>query len=830
MTGGFLTLLQKIGLISEEMTPPRKITGLLKYLVSIIAVSFSYFFIHIAFFGPPVAEIFKGTFMVGVAVLTILVYKVRLKPIREGFVLLDELISVLSMAIMCCLFAIWFYWYYFDNTELWREFSGTRIIFVALVGALIGVGLYWRDATRKEIPDGLILTDWLYIVAAVSPIIWWIMTSDELTARVGSPVPVQVIIFSGLLVAVSFDIARRIVGPVIPIIGLLFLIYSFAPVAQLSPGLFKHQGYGLARVMEFLMLEADGMTGLIIEVFAVFVVIFVIVGAFLEKTGLGELFIDTTYRITGGRTGGPGLASVTSSGLFGMISGSGVANVVTTGTFTIPLMKRVGYRPEFAGAVEASASTGGAYMPPIMGAGAFLLAQLTEISYFEVIKIALIPALFYYLSVGLIVYVRAVKLGLHGVPVSELPSWSRILPRLPLLLPVPFMVYYLVLGDSAFLAAVKTICLIVLLKASDLLLHIQTPWADRTNKIFLVLAVLFGIISYLFGLKIGAPFTWFADTLRGLNYGDSLLWTVFAFIALKLGEIVVAAFMSESRISDSDGNDVIVSGSSMFKELGQNVVELVRVIWLAMEAGARNTLVIGCIAGVLGILLSSATQSDLPGRISAVLIELSFGLLPLTIFWVIVAGYVVGMGLPIVASYVILVIFSVAALTNLGVPTIAAHLICYWVAVVSAVTPPVALAAYAASAIAKSDPIKTGTESVKLSSMIFVMPFLFVYTPLLLEGSRLDISLTVIACMFGIIAWATFLEGFTFRKTNTMERLILCVSASCLLLPVDHLITYLFGIDGEFRYQLNIVGIILIASTLFMQKSRQRLEASPGKV
>ena len=148
--------------------------------------------------------------------------------------------------------------------------------------------------------------------------------------------------------------------------------------------------------------------------------IFVIIGAFLEKTGLGALFIDTTYRLTGQRTGGPGLASVTSSGLFGMISGSGVANVVTTGTFTIPLMKRGGYKPEFAGAVEAAASTGGAYMPPIMGAGAFLLAQLTETSYFDIIKIALIPALLYSLSVGLIVYIRAKRMGLHGVPKEEI--------------------------------------------------------------------------------------------------------------------------------------------------------------------------------------------------------------------------------------------------------------------------------------------------------------------------------------------------------------------------------------------------------------------------
>ena len=209
------------------------------------------------------------------------------------------------------------------------------------------------------------------------------------------------------------------------------------------PGLLNHLGYPLDRVMEFLMLSPDGITGLIIGVFASYIVIFVVLGAFLEKTGLGSLIIDATYRITGQRTGGPGLAAVISSGFFGMISGSGVANVVTTGTFTIPLMRRVGYRPEFAGAVEAAASNGGSYMPPIMGAGAFLLAELTETSYYEIIKIALFPALLYYLSIGLAVYFRAAKRGLHGVPASELPPWHRIIPRLHLLLPIPIMVFLL---------------------------------------------------------------------------------------------------------------------------------------------------------------------------------------------------------------------------------------------------------------------------------------------------------------------------------------------------------------------------------------------------
>ncbi len=325
-----------------------------------------------------------------------------------------------------------------------------------------------------------------------------------------------------MLAAASFEIARRIVGPIIPLIGFLFFIYSFEPIAQSMPGLLWHAGLSVERVMEFLMLSTDGMTGLIIEVFATYIVIFVILGAFLEKTGLGSLIIDAAYRLTGQRTGGPGLAAVTSSGLFGMISGSGVANVVTTGTFTIPLMKRVGYRAEFAGAVEAAASTGGAYMPPIMGAGAFLLAELTETSYFTIVKIALMPALLYYLSVGLIVYFRAARYGLHGVAgrrtaavgpyhsaaaSAAADSGHGVLP-----------------GDRRFAvpgcgkdhradrpARGSSICL----------LPSRTPWSETSWKYFLSLRCCSVSSSISLGSHIGAPFNWFAADYRGLTMGGA---------------------------------------------------------------------------------------------------------------------------------------------------------------------------------------------------------------------------------------------------------------------------------------------------------------------
>ncbi len=825
MLQNIISFLIKLGLVAESLVKPRELSGPARVVVGVVAVGFSYFFIHISFFGPPISEYFKGTYILATAALCVMVYKGRQTPLRENFSWLDEIFLFLTHTLMCAVFLLWAYWGLFDQSYLWSDFSGAGAAAAALIGGVLGAVLYWKEATLEKIPEKPLISDWLYLLSAIAPIVWWVVENVNLVERVGGPVPAEVVIFSGLLAAVSFEIARRVVGPVIPLIGFFFLIYTFKPIAQISPGLFFHDGFGLARVAEFLLLEADGMTGLIVEVFATYIVIFVVLGAFLEKTGLGEILIDTTFRLTGHHTGGPGLTAVISSGLFGMISGSGVANVVTTGTFTIPLMKRVGYRSEFAGAVEAAASTGGAYMPPIMAGGAFLIAQLTETSYFEIIKIAALPAILYYLSVGYMVYLRAVNRGLLGVSKDELPPWGKILPRLYFLLPIPFMVYYLFIGDSAFLAAFKTICLIIMLKSTDMLNEIWTPWSDRTWRPFLGISLLFGVFAYHFGLQVGAPFSWFADTLRGLNMGDAIFWAAAGYLFLKLSEIILAGFLSPTAPTHAltaadDEETAPESGGILFTRLGESFVELVKVIWTSLEAGAKNTLVVGCIAGVLGILLSCATQSDLSGRISILLTEFSFGLLPLTIIWVIIAGYVVGMGLPITASYVVLVIFGVIALTNLGVPTLTAHLICFWVAVVSAVTPPVALAAYAASAIAVSDPLKTGFQALKLASWIFIMPFLFVYTPILLTGTITDVTITFIACLLGIVGWAGWLEGFFTKKTTGSERFLLFASSLCMLLPVGRFFVFIFSLEGEYQYPTYVLGILLLGLTFLMQRGR----------
>ena len=820
MANRTLTALAKIGLVGEEMSSPRRMSSVPKILFSCVAVAYSYFFVHIAFFGPPVSEIFKGTFFLGVAVMSLFLFAGRRRPLREGSVWLDDLFALANLAMLCAALAVWAHWQFGAQEEYWRRYEGYWP--AGLAGAVFGGILYAVEALRWKRAERLTLSDALFLAGAVGSVLWWGFNLVELQTNIGGRVPAPLVIYAVMMAAVSFEIARRIVGPLIPPLGFLFFVYSFDVVAQAMPGVLNHPGNRAARVMEFLMLSTEGMLGLIAEVFATFIVIFVILGAFLEKTGLGALIIDTAYRITGRRTGGPGLAAVISSGFFGMISGSGVANVMTTGTFTIPLMKRVGYRPEFAGGVEAAASTGGAYMPPIMGAGAFLLAELTETSYFEIVKIAAIPALLYYFSVGLIVYFRARKDRLHGVSADELPPWRDILTRLHLLTPIPAMIYLLVTGDSAFLAAAKTILLIVMLKLTDLLTSIPTRRSRTSWKPFLAIAAAAGLFVYFFGLRIGAPFTWFVEDHVGIGADDAAYWALFAFIVLKIGEIALLGPAGERGATRTRSPGALGEETRAARGVGDAFAELGRTVWISLEAGAHNTLVVSCIAGALGILLSAATQSDLPGRVSHLLVAASGEMLPVTIFWVIVAGYIVGMGLPIVASYAILAIFAVGALTELGVPTLAAHMISYWVAVVSAVTPPVALAAYAASAVSGGDPVRTGNQALKLASMILVMPFLFVYTPLLLDSTPLDVTVTVAACFLGVVAWAKFLEGFGIGRRVPWERPIWLASAACLLLPAGPLVSALAGTEADLRYHAYAMGAALAAGVFAYQLSGRR--------
>jgi TRAP transporter 4TM/12TM fusion protein len=472
-------------------------------------------------------------------------------------------------------------------------------------------------------------------------------------------------------------------------IGVVLLVYAYyGPYFPLGLG---HSGFSLGRIAESLFLTGDGILGMICNIFASYILIFVILGSFMEVSGCGKAFVDLAYAITGKRTGGPGLASVCTSALFGTVSGSAVANVVVDGVFTIPLMKRLGYPPHFAGAVEAATSTGGQYMPPVMGAAAFLLAEISGTPYVEVIKVAAIPACLYFGSTAVIIYLEAVKRGLKGMPASELPQIKELMQSIHLLLPIPILIALLALDISPFIAAFYAIC----------------------------------------------------------------------------ATVVVSWFRKETRMGPEK-------------------------IYQALVAGARSSLSVGATVGVIGIVIGATNLTGLANYFQQFVIYLSGGHLFLLILLITISGLFIGMGMPTTPSYVVLVILGVPALIKMGVPTLTAHLLVFWVAVQSAVTPPVALAAWAGAAIAKSDPWKTGWTATKIASWIYLMPYLFVYTSILNVGWNFGFISTVVSCIVALVAWGAALEGYFFKETTLIERVCLFMAAFGLLF--ESVITDIAGI------------------------------------
>jgi len=572
--------------------------------------------------------------------------------------------------------------------------------FFGLISQETHVGFYFLGTfvvsfmlykARKRSPDKRIsLFDGLFIVGIVIVIVYYIIEYPTLADRIGGGTALRDVIFGWFLIIMSLELARRVVGKVIPIIGIVLLIYAyFGPYFPLGLG---HSGFSLSRIAEYLFLTSDGILGMICNIFASYILIFVILGSFMEVSGAGKMFVDLAYALTGKHTGGPGLASVITSALFGTISGSAVANVVVDGVFTIPLMKRLGYPPHFAGAVEAATSTGGQYMPPIMGAAAFLLAEISGTPYIQVIKIAAIPACLYFLSVGVIIYLEAVKRGLRGMPASELPQIRELMKEIHLLLPIPILIALLALDFTPFIAAFYSICSTVVL-------------------------------------------SWFRKSSR----------------------------MGPKKIFE------------------------------ALVAGTRSSLSVGATVGIIGIVIGVTNLTGLANYFQQFVIYLSGGHLFLLIFLIIVAGIFIGMGLPTTPSYVVLVILGVPSLIKMGVPTLTAHLLVFWVAVQSCVTPPVALAAWAAAAIAKSDPWKTGWTATKIASWIYLMPFLFVYTSILNVGWNFNFILTVIDCIIALMAWGAALEGYLFKETTLFERICLFIAAFGLL--HEGIITDIIGVS-----------------------------------
>ena len=604
-----------------------------------------------------------------------------------------------------------------SNTRLWE---GTpRIVVNAILAAfsvfVVYVTLFatWLDLVRYPSFVGAILIigylmypvkkgiqrtnhipwyDWIILALGSGAFFYVVLNAQDLTIRLGTMNIRSYEIAIGILgILAVIELCRRAVGlPILCVAG-AFIAYSFY---YYSFG----KGLGVSRAISQLTIglfyRTTGILTTPIQVCAKFIVVFIIFGAFLECTGISDFFIRLANSVAGASSGGPAKVAVISSALCGMVSGSSVGNTVTTGSVTIPMMKRTGYRPEFAGAVEAAASTGGQIMPPIMGAAAFLMAEYVGVPYSNIIVRAILPAVLYFTGIFICVHLEAKKLGLKGIPKDQLPKLSELIKKIYLLAPLVLLVYLVSSGKNtmAFAAALSIVA-----------------------------------------------------------------------------AIVVSLFNKEARMTPK-----------MFFE--------------ALASGAKSSISVAAACGIAGIIAGCITMTGLASQLITAIISISQGHAFIALFFTMLCCIVLGMGVPTTANYCIMASTCAPILIQIGIPPLAAHFFVFYFGIVADITPPVALAAYAGSAIAKSKPMRTAFNATRLAIAAFVVPYVFAMNPamLLIDTNAVQIIQVVISSLVGIIAIAAGLEGYLMRMLPIILRILLIVAGLMLLVP--NTITDLVGI------------------------------------
>jgi TRAP transporter 4TM/12TM fusion protein len=576
-----------------------------------------------------------------------------------------------------------------------------RALLMALLSPVAFFSLKKGDESKKANIFNMILA-----LAIMAVNFYVIGVWQDRVMKVGD-IPLIDVIMGSILVLLVLEATRRTNGLFLTLTAGFFIVYAlFGPY---FPAFMAHRGESWSRLVNFLFMSTDGIYGIPMDVAATFIIVFIIFGAFLETFGGGQWFVDMAYAVAGRFRGGPAKTAIIGSGMMGMISGSPAANVATVGTFTIPLMKKVGYQGYVAAAVEAVASTGGMFTPPIMGAGAFIMAQYLEKSYVAVCVGAIIPALLYYLALMFVVDARAVKEGLVGLAPDQLPSLKKVMiERGHLGLPIIFLITVIILG--------------------------WTPMRSAFWATLLTIAVGF---------------------FRKLTCPD---W-----------KRIVTAF----------------------------------------ESGSRQAVQIVITCAAAGIIVGTFLITGLGAKLSYTLIAFSHGNLYLAALWSALIAILLGCAMPPTAVYIILVTILVPVLTKLGALPIAAHMFIFIFSCVGAITPPVAIAAYCAAALAKSDPNKTGWLAFRFGLPAYIIPFMFIAAPaVILQGNSIDILIAVGAETIGILAMVAAMEGFMLVHWNVISRCFMGAAAILLLFPEVR--TDLIG--------LAMIGIAILVNKFFKAK------------
>jgi len=593
------------------------------------------------------------------------------------------------------------------------------------------------------------LWDLLLSLASVAVVVYQLLTFSELTARAGvAPAPADVAV-GLLLLAVVIEMSRRTSGWAVPVLGMAFVLYAF--VGPYLPGLFRHGGFSFPTVISFLFSD-NGIYSTPIAASARYVYLFILFGAVLEASGIGRFIVEMGLGLAGHRRGGPAKVSILTSALFGTASGSSAANVMVDGVINVPLMKSTGFKPSVAGAIEAMNSTGGQLVPPVMGAAAFLMADILGVPYSRIALSALIPALLYYVAAYWIIDFYAAKNRLHGLPREEVPPVRTVLRRRGYLLAPLALILLLIMGldYSPFRAALWGLAAAVV-----------TSWAGRQERVAHPW-VLLGVASYGLARRLGLDVLWSLAVACGVGAG-------------------VYAVRRESREGIRRMLEALYDGS-----------------WRSVEIAA-TTAAAGMVVGILSL-------TGLGGKLSLALLALADGtLLPMLVVAMVVA-LILGMGLPTTAAYAIMASTLAPALVQAGVPPIAAHLFLFYFACLSALTPPVALASYAAASLARAPLWETGWQSVRFALAGFIVPYMFVFGPaLLMQGGWHEVGWALATGTVGTMCLAGAVVGYLLRPANLLERVLLLGAALLLIKP---------------GWMTDLLGFGLLGATLVLQRLR----------
>ncbi|QQP92221.1 TRAP transporter fused permease subunit [Skermanella sp. TT6] len=586
-------------------------------------------------------------------------------------------------------------------------------------------------ASLRRGRGGAFWSDWAIGVLGFAIGLYHWYFENDLLLRAGDPSTTDIVIgFIGI--ALVFEAARRIMGIALPIVCGLFLAYAL--FGEYLPAPLDHRGYGFDQVIDQMFLGTEGIYGTPIFVSSTYIFLFILFGSFLERAGMISLFTDVAMGTVGHQRGGPAKVAVVSSALMGTINGSGVANVVTTGQFTIPLMKRFGYRPAFAGAVEATASMGGQIMPPVMGAVAFIMAETINVPYVEIVKAAIIPAILYFATVLWMVHLEAGRLSLMGLPKEECPSpLAAIREKWYLVLPLAVLVYLLFSGYTPLFAGTVGLGLTALIILGTSVASLLGPLALR---------VVFWIVL---GFAASAFF----------QYGITAVYLlILALIAV---------------------NVVTRGGRETLKLSVESLAE-----------GARNALSVGVACALVGVIIGTMTLTGLGSNFVRVIVSVGEGSLFLSLVLTMLTCLVLGMGIPTIPNYIITSSLVGPALLDLGVPLIVSHMFVFYFGIMADLTPPVALAAFAAAPIARAGGLQIGLQCMRIAIAGFVVPFMAVYAPALMLQTDDPIATVyiVVKALISIGLWGAASIGYLRARLNVLERIWATAAAFLLVVAL----------------------------------------------